>query len=129
MEKDLTTQEEQKTCSSCGRLLPLSDFYKSARTKDGHENYCKECRKKRNAINYKKRVTLPPPTVPNSIDQELLDCIGPEHVGKPIQRRTPLSAYTPRELMIELKRRGFTGHLDWIPPTPKPKRVNLSDIE
>lgn len=66
MEKDLTTQEEQKTCSLCGRLLPLSDFYKNANTKDGHDPYCKECRKKRNAINNKKKkcVTLPPPDCP-----------------------------------------------------------------
>jgi DNA-directed RNA polymerase subunit RPC12/RpoP len=38
---------ETKTCSKCGRALPLSEFNKHKSRKDGLEVYCKECSKKR----------------------------------------------------------------------------------
>ena len=33
--------EQEKKCSRCGRILPLSEFYKKTRAKDGHQTYCK----------------------------------------------------------------------------------------
>ena len=38
-------EEEVKTkrCSKCGRILPLSEFYKDKRAKDGLKSECKEC--------------------------------------------------------------------------------------
>lgn len=36
---------ETKKCSKCGRVLPVTDFYKSNRYKDGLQYYCKECHK------------------------------------------------------------------------------------
>lgn len=128
MEKDLTTQEATKICNCCGTIKGLSDFPKLAKSKDGFDYYCKECRNKRQKENRQKRKNVyhaPTGNLPDGI----LDGLGPEYVGKPILRRTPLSAYTPRELMLELKKRRFVGHLEWIPPTPQPKKINLADIE
>lgn len=34
--------EQEKKCSRCGRILPLSEFYKKTRAKDGHQTYCKK---------------------------------------------------------------------------------------
>jgi hypothetical protein len=34
---------QEKKCFKCGRILPLEDFYKHPRMKDGHLNKCKEC--------------------------------------------------------------------------------------
>ena len=34
---------ETKKCTKCGRELPLSEFGKDARSKDGLQCYCKEC--------------------------------------------------------------------------------------
>ena len=70
-----------KTCPRCGRTLPVENFYK--RSNGQIFTYCKECVK---VINSARRITPP--------DSE-----------------NPLSAYTPRQLMQELKRRGYTGKL------------------
>ena len=72
---------QTKTCPRCGRTLPIESFYKN---KDGKPySYCKECVK---VLNAARKITPP--------DSE-----------------NPLSAYTPRQLMQELKRRGYTGKL------------------
>lgn len=128
MEKDLTTQEATKKCSCCGAIKGLSEFSKRTRSKDGFDYFCKDCRNKKQRER-RKQGRYSAPVAPVGIPEELLDNIGPEYVGKPLQRRTPLSAYTPRELMSELKKRRFTGFLGWTPPAPKPRRINLSDIE
>ena len=72
---------QTKTCPRCGRALPIENFYK--RSNGQIFTYCKECVK---VINSARRITPP--------DSE-----------------NPLSAYTPRQLMQELKRRGYTGKL------------------
>ena len=72
---------QTKTCPKCGRTLPIENFYK--RSNGQIFTYCKECVK---VINSARRITPP--------DSE-----------------NPLSAYTPRQLMQELKRRGYTGKL------------------
>lgn len=77
-------ESETKTCPKCGRTLPIESFYKRG---DGRtQAYCKECVK---ANNRKYRNTPP--------DSE-----------------NPLSAFTPRQLMQELVRRGYTGKLKLV---------------
>lgn len=72
---------QTKTCPRCDRTLPIENFYK--RSNGQIYPYCKECVK---VINSARKITPP--------DSE-----------------NPLSAYTPRQLMQELKRRGYTGKL------------------
>lgn len=72
---------ETKKCSKCGRMLPVTDFYKSNRYKDGLQYYCKECHKAEAQKSRDEKVQM--------------------------RENNPLSNYTPRELAQELKRRGY----------------------
>lgn len=42
---DTKIEEEFKRCSRCGKILPLSEFYKRKSSKDGLQNNCKDCAK------------------------------------------------------------------------------------
>ena len=72
---------ETKKCPRCGRVLPISEFNKRAKSPDGLQPYCRE---------YKREIY-----------QE-------SHLSKEkLLSNNPLSGYTPRELLAELKRRGY----------------------
>lgn len=48
MEEVIKAQQElaTKTCKKCGRTLPASEFGRHAKSHDGLQPYCKECRSK-----------------------------------------------------------------------------------
>lgn len=83
MNEELST----KKCHGCGRELPIGSFHKNSQNKDGLQNICKECKETRRKANIAKR------------ERELTS--------------QGLSSYTPRELMLELKKRGFEGKLTY----------------
>ena len=74
---------QTKTCPRCGRTLSIESFYK--RGNGRIYPYCKECTR---TYNKERSMRITPPDSEN-----------------------PLSEYTPRQLMQELKRRGYTGKL------------------
>ena len=39
---------EEKRCSRCSIVKPLSEFYRKSRSKDGFDSWCKECIKRQN---------------------------------------------------------------------------------
>ena len=45
----------EKTCFKCGKLLPLSSFYKHSGMADGHLNKCKDCTRNDTKINRKEK--------------------------------------------------------------------------
>lgn len=78
-------ENETKTCPKCGRTLTADNFYRRG---DGRtQAYCKECAK---TYNKERSMRITP-------DSE-----------------NPLSAFTPRQLMQELARRGYTGKLKLV---------------
>ena len=85
-----------KRCKRCGRELDESEFYKHKRTKDGLQPYCKECQRELTRMRIKPK--LPQLKVPQ---------IGGGKVNP------ELAAFTPRQLMEELKARGYTGELKY----------------
>lgn len=46
------TEEKTKVCTKCGRELPLSEFSKQKKSKDGLIPWCKSCLKEYHAIWY-----------------------------------------------------------------------------
>jgi hypothetical protein len=82
---------ETKICKKCGRELPLASFAKHHISKDGLMAYCNSCREE-------------------SRKQSPLG--GGKIVVKPFNGGNPdLAPFTPRELIEELKARGYKGKL------------------
>lgn len=103
MSEEITT----KRCAKCGEVKPVSEFYKSKESKDGLQSYCKECHRAANSKRKESlRIISATPAQPN-----------PDN---------PLSAYEPRQLMEELRRRGFDGDLFF--KKTEIIRIKLSEI-
>lgn len=89
-----------KKCAKCGRELPESEFYRSKKAPDGLQSYCKECSSKaKSSKTGKKRGK-------RKSEFEKLLCT-------PSNKGTALSQFTARELIDELKLRGFSGTLTY----------------
>lgn len=73
-----------KTCSKCGKTLPLTEFYRNKRNSDGHHPQCKECMNK----DFKS-----------------------ERERKKASLILKLADFTDQALFTELKRRGYAGEL------------------
>lgn len=78
--------EKRKTCSKCGRELPISHFHKDSAIKDGLQTVCKECRKNVNTVRSDKKFSK-------------------------VYSNPDLARFTPRQLIDELKQRGYRGTL------------------
>lgn len=86
-----------KVCSRCGRELPIDNFAKNAKSKDGRLSICKECRSAAISAGYaKKRKNMSLPV-------------------KGVEGGNPeLARFTPRQLIEELRSRGFEGELTYV---------------
>lgn len=78
---------QTKTCTVCGKTLPITDFYRKSSSPDGYYCACKECQ---TAQIKKSRMTK---------DSKEKDSI--------------LSEFSPKELIDELKSRGYYGELKY----------------
>ena len=88
-------EQETKVCKCCGRELPMSNF------KKGHWGYvsvCNECDKQHRAEKRQARI--------DKAKQKIEDV-------RAENRQLCLADFTPRELMIELARRGYRGKLQF----------------
>lgn len=77
-----------KVCNKCGQEKPITEFQKSKTCSDGHVGQCNACINERVRARRMKSVTPP-------------------------DENNPLSAYQPRELIAELRRRGYVGELKY----------------
>lgn len=78
---------ETKICKCCGKELPLNHFSKTA---FGYTSVCKECNSMNRRIAAEKKQQL---------KQQAVDAVN--------ARALRLEDFSPRELMQELKRRGY----------------------
>ncbi len=90
-----TSEESTKVCVGCGRELPLSAFHKHNKSEDGHTALCKECSSRRTTKAIKKN-----------------------------SKSNPLAQFTARELMRELKLRGYEGTLEYVTV----QKINIADM-
>jgi len=96
--------EDTRKCKSCGRELPISEFSKN---RFGYISVCKECAKEHRRAGRKKS---------NEID----DILRQLENAKTMR----LESFTPRELMLELKRRGYEGTLTYT----EVRSINIANL-
>lgn len=92
--------EETKICSKCGRELPRSEFATKSKSKDGLQSYCRDCIREASRKNYEKRKNLLKSTRDEIIRHDGMELLQ-------VYSNPELAKFTPRELMVELKARGF----------------------
>lgn len=118
------TMEEIKTkvCHKCGRELPLENFYVNKSLKGGHDNTCKECKN-----------TYVKDWAKKNREKKKLQAKENERIEfekkYKIYTDKELAKFTPRELMLELKARGYEGELLFREVKVTEHRINLSKIE
>lgn len=95
---------ETKVCKRCGRELPVSDFYTNNKAKDGLATYCKECSNVLSVEYARKRRERKKAEAKENERMEF------EKKYK-IYTDKELAKFTPRQLILELKARGYVGTL------------------
>lgn len=95
---------ETKVCSKCGRELPIENFWKDAREKDGLNRRCAECvGEYQNALRAKLRISKLVVDAPK-IEQSVIKEINENHIEN-----------IPSRLLIsELRSRGYRGELELV---------------
>lgn len=113
---------ETKVCRKCGRELPVDSFYPNKSLKGGYDNSCKEC-KNEYAKEWAKKNREKKKA--QKIENERVEF---EKKYK-IYTNKELAKFTPRELMLELKARGYVGELPYVEVIRKEHRINLATFE
>lgn len=112
---------ETKKCAHCGRVLPISEFYKNSRSKDGYSFSCKECRhemEKASRERMKTGTTMYTRKKKTVISRPIVN-VEVKQTSENI-----LAKVTPRELMEELNRRGYKGVLEYT----EVHRIDISNF-
>ena len=99
-----------KKCPKCGRELPTTMFYTNIRNKDGFQDKCKECQLAWNR-EYQKRKKeekrLASLNVEDKVETKKVIVDEKECTMAKVYTNPELAKFTPREMMAELKARGF----------------------
>lgn len=91
-----------KKCPKCGRLLPKESFNKKTSSKDGLQDNCKDCMRAYNKERYD-RIRIESDKAIVKVNKHI---DFPQKLHK-VYSNPDLARFTPRELMAELKARGF----------------------
>jgi NAD-dependent SIR2 family protein deacetylase len=111
---------ETKVCKKCGRELPVENFSINRSNKDGLQTECKECK-----AEYMKGYWLRRKAEKKRIEEDIKEF---EKKHKVYTNRD-LAKFTPRELMLELKARGYEGELLFREVKVTEHRINIGKLE
>lgn len=93
-----------KICVCCGKVLPIDEFGRNKQSSDGRMVTCKECTNKRYRENYRKR-------------KGEMARAGAELKKENDERKSELAKFHARELLEELKSRGYSGEIYYTQKT------------
>lgn len=92
-------QAKTKTCTKCGRELPISEFYAKAGAKDGLQTICKECHIAKTKESIARRKAQAEKAKPKDTIKEPTEAVAGITNG--------LKAVTDQTLVDELRSRGW----------------------
>lgn len=107
-----------KVCPKCGRTLPITAFNKNKSRADGHSNMCRECIAEYGKV-YRERKK-------KGESKDATKLLEAKPAFRPDVHGKTLADYTPRELMLELYRRGYEGELVYV--EKKTTTINLKRL-
>lgn len=99
-----------KKCHKCGRELPTTEFYTNCHSKDGLQDKCKDCQREwnreyqRRKAKEKKIAAL---NIEDKVETKKVIVDEKECTMAKVYTNPELAKFTPREMMAELKARGF----------------------
>lgn len=97
-------EERLITCLKCKKKLPESSFSKGS-NKFGRHSYCKECDKRLSRERYQKKLSKQNTTITVQKQKE------EKRVLHKVYKNPELAHFTNRQLLEEIKERGYTGKL------------------
>ena len=123
---EINKSMETKVCTKCGKELPVSEFHKNNYSKDGLQYMCKACNSKTvKESRQRAKAKMEKPVQP-IVEPQVKE---PEHVMHKVYTDPVLAKYSPRDLMLELKARGYEGELLYVEVIRKEHRINLGKLD
>lgn len=99
-------KEPTKRCSKCGQYKPISDFNKNRKSKDGLQTECRECHAE-TMRKYHRKQAEEKKAIIASIEEKKAEAKVQESKMIKVYSNAELAKFSPRQLMEELKARGF----------------------
>lgn len=99
-----------KVCPKCGRELPTTEFYGNKHNKDGLQDKCKDCQREWNREYHRRKKEerrIEKLNPEDKVETEKVIVDAKEHTMAKVYSEPELAKFTPRQLMVELKSRGY----------------------
>ena len=99
-----------KKCPKCGRELPTTEYYANCHNKDGLQDKCKDCQREWNREYHRRKAKekkIAALNIEDKVETKKVIVDEKECTMAKVYTNPELAKFTPREMMAELKARGF----------------------